>query len=128
MPAAEGRKLLLLDGPAAHYRSPRQYLSKSGERVRNVNKWLIPALTSAVGALVLVPASSVLADTTVALPITSFYQVVVDSAHGHLFISQGSSSVNEILVTNLAGQEVTTIGGQDGVTGIALSPDGSTLY
>jgi len=81
-----------------------------------------------MGVLVLGPASDVLADTTASLPITSFYQVVVDGAHGHVFISQGSSSANEILVTNLAGQEVTKIAGQDGVTGIALSPDGDTLY
>jgi YVTN family beta-propeller protein len=62
------------------------------------------------------------------LSITSFYQIVPDTAHGHLFISQGRRSSNEILVTNLAGQQVATIPGQDGVMGIAISPDGSTLY
>ena len=73
-------------------------------------------------------ASSARADIITPLPITSFYQIVADTAHGHLFISQGSSSQNDILVTDLTGQEVTTIGGQDGVMGMALSPDGSTLY
>ncbi len=53
---------------------------------------------------------------------------MADTAHGHLFISQGSSSQNHILVTNLTGQQVATIAGQNGVTGLALSPDGSTLY
>lgn len=53
---------------------------------------------------------------------------MADTAHGHLFISQGSSSLNEIIVTDLSGQEFATIPDQDGVMGIALSPDGSTLY
>jgi hypothetical protein len=62
------------------------------------------------------------------LPISSYYQLVVDTTHGHIFISQGSSSQNGILVTDLSGQVITTITGQSGVTGLALSPDGSTLY
>jgi hypothetical protein len=64
----------------------------------------------------------------VSLPISSYYQMVVDAAHGHIFISQGSSSQDGILVTDLNGQVVTTITGQSGVFGIALSPDGSALY
>jgi hypothetical protein len=72
--------------------------------------------------------ASAQADSTASLPITSFYQMVADPAQGYLFISQGSTSINSILVTNLAGQEVTTIAGQTGVMGIALSADGSTLY
>jgi YVTN family beta-propeller protein len=64
----------------------------------------------------------------VSLPISSYYQMVVDAAHGHIFISQGSSSQDGILVTDLSGQVITTISGQSGVVGIALSPDGSTLY
>ena len=68
------------------------------------------------------------------LPITNFHQVVVDAVHGHLFFTQGYGSIdgftqhNAITVTNLSGQLVATIGGQDNVQGIALSPDGSTLY
>jgi hypothetical protein len=76
----------------------------------------------------LIPASYAQADSLTSLPIKGFYQIVADTAHGHLFISQGSSSLNEIIVTDLTGQEVATIPGQDGVMGIALSPDGSTLY
>jgi len=64
----------------------------------------------------------------VSLPISSYYQMVVDAAHGHIFISQGSSSQDGILVTDLSGQVVTTITGQSSVVGIALSPVGSTLY
>ncbi len=96
--------------------------------MRNFSKWPIPALTAALGVLAVAPGSSASASSTTSLPITSFYQIVVDSAHGHVFISQGSSSLNEIVVTNLAGQDVTTITGQDGVRGIALSPDRGTLY
>lgn len=69
------------------------------------------------------------------LPIKNEYQVVADTAHGHLFMSQGtfadgqgSYSDDSILVTSLSGEVVATIGGQDGVEGMALSPDGSTLY
>jgi len=64
----------------------------------------------------------------VPLPITSYYQMAVDPAHGHLFFSQGNSSQNGILVTDLSGQVVTIITGQIGVNGIALSPDGGTIY
>lgn len=70
------------------------------------------------------------------LPIKNEYQVVTDTAHGHLFISQGtfadngqgSYSDNSILVTNLSGKVVATIPGQAGVEGMALSPNGSTVY
>lgn len=88
---------------------------------------LIPALTLALSVLGLLPASSAHADTTTSLPNTGFYQIVADTAHSHLFLSQGSGK-NGIIVTGLAGQQVTTIAGQDGVKGLALSPDGSTLY
>ena len=92
----------------------------------------LPALALALSALGVLPASSVQAaasvpaDTTASLPITSFGRIVADTAHGHLFLS--SSSQNEILVTDLTGQPVATITGQDGVRGLALSPDSSTLY
>ena len=92
----------------------------------------LPALLLALSVPGVLPASSaqaaagVHADTTAALPITSFGRIVADTAHGHLFLS--SPGQNEILVTDLAGQQVATITGQDGVLGMALSPDGSTLY
>ncbi len=95
--------------------------------MHNGGKWLIPAPMVAL-AVGLLPAASAHAAVSAPLPIASFYQIVADTAHGHLFISQGSSSYSHIIVTNLAGHEVTAIAGQDGVTGIALSPDGTTLY
>jgi len=78
-----------------------------------------------LGAVVLA-ADAVQADSSAQLPISSFHQMAVDAAHGQIFIS--SPAQDEILVTNLSGQEITTIAGQTGVTGIALSSDGSTLY
>ncbi len=78
--------------------------------------------------VLLLPTVASQADSSAQLPISSFYQMAVDVAHGHLFISQGNAAQNSILVTNLSGQEVATITGQDGVMGIALSPDGGTLY
>jgi YVTN family beta-propeller protein len=79
------------------------------------------------------PASSASAGTTGSLPITSFHQIVADTAQGHLFFSEGNDlygpgGTNAILVTDLGGNPVTTITGLSGVKGLALSPDGSMLY
>src|ERR1700733_215484 len=62
------------------------------------------------------------------LPIASVYQVVADTAHDHVFISQGADAGADapILVTNLSGAPITTIG--DGARGLALSANGGTLY
>jgi len=95
---------------------------------KNSAKALVPALALAFAAVGLLPTNIAEADVSTALQITSFYQIVADTAHNHLFISQGSSSQNHIVVTNLAGQQVSTIANQNGVEGIALSPDGKTLY
>jgi hypothetical protein len=62
------------------------------------------------------------------LPITSVYQVVAASAQGHIFISQGPEAGTDapIVVTNLSGTPITTIG--DGARGLALSANDETLY
>jgi YVTN family beta-propeller protein len=99
--------------------------------MRNRVKLLLLAVAGMIvpaGLLMAIGAQPASAATPVSLPISSYYQMAVDAAQGHIFISQGSSSQNGILVTNLSGQVVTTITGQTGVMGIALSPDGSTLY
>ncbi len=54
--------------------------------------------------------------------------MAVDAVHGHIFISQGSTSQNGILVTDLTGKVITTIGGQTGSMGIALSSHYPNLY
>ena len=68
------------------------------------------------------------ATTVTGLPITSVYQVVADTAHDHVFISQGPDAGGDppILVTNLSGAPITTIG--DGARGLALSANDETLY
>ncbi|MFD9508189.1 hypothetical protein [Streptomyces mirabilis] len=63
----------------------------------------------------------------VALPIAHFAHMVVDAPHGHLFIS-GGAGTDGILVTDLDGGNPTTISGEPGATGLALSGDGSALY
>jgi hypothetical protein len=63
---------------------------------------------------------------SIALPVTSYPGLLVDSVHDHLFFSQGSAS--SILVTDYSGSTVATISGQTGVNGMTLSPDGTTLY
>ncbi|MCT9008223.1 hypothetical protein [Streptomyces rhizosphaerihabitans] len=61
------------------------------------------------------------------LPIAHFAHMVVDAPHGHLFIS-GGAGTDGILVTDLDGGNPTTISGEPGATGLALSGDGSALY
>jgi Bacterial Ig-like domain (group 3) len=99
--------------------------------LRNRTRLLLLAVAGMIVPVGLLPVGSAqpaLADSAASLPITSYYQMAVDAAHGHIFISQGSTSQNGILVTDLTGQVVTTITGQTGVRGITLSPDGSILY
>src|SRR5271169_2676021 len=75
-----------------------------------------------------IPAPAAKADvTTVTLPITNYWQMLVDPIHQHLFISSGSSS-STILVTDYSGQTVATIPNEPGAYGLALSSDGSTVY
>lgn len=60
--------------------------------------------------------------------LTGFHQMVVaagpQDSQGYVFMA-GSDS---IVVTDLGGNTIATLASGDGVEGIALSPDGSTLY
>jgi len=87
---------------------------------------LVPALVSAIGTLgaIALPVAGAHADTVAQLPVTGFTQIVADTAHHHLFLG----SLDAVVVTDLAGAEVTTLDAGEGVAGITLSPDGSTLY
>ncbi|WP_043667017.1 YncE family protein [Streptomyces xylophagus] len=67
------------------------------------------------------------ADSTAALPLSHYAHMLVDTAHQHIFFSQGAGSTG-IVVTDLAGDPVTTLTGEQGATALALSPDGGTLY
>ena len=93
---------------------------------------VLPAVGARAAALpsAETPAAAVAAAAST-LTIASFHEMVADVATGRLFFSAGSQAKgvsHSIIVTNLAGKVVATIGGQAGVEGIALSPDGSTLY
>jgi hypothetical protein len=98
--------------------------------MRNRVKFLLLAVAGLIAPIGLAPtggAQAAAATSAVTLPITGFYQMAVDAAHGHIFFSQDRPGQG-ILVTDLTGQVVTTVTGQTGVVGITLSPDGSTLY
>ena len=88
----------------------------------------------AVGAFIAaVPATVAAAGATsgpsvVSLPITSYYQMAVDSADSQVFISQGGNGSDSIAVTDFSGHVIGAIAEPSPVEGIALSPDGSTLY
>jgi len=92
--------------------------------VRFKGALFMSALAGSVG-LIASPATG--ASAAASLPLGGFYQIVADSAHGHLFLSEGASQ-NGILVTTLSGAVVKTITGETGAEGMALSPDGGTLY
>jgi hypothetical protein len=93
-------------------------------------------MTAIAGATVSAAASA--AGTAHAATITpqpAAYQVIADTAHGHLFISEGSTpsylpypADTAVLVTDLSGNPVATLPGPVGVHGVTLSPDGTTLY
>ncbi|MFF7381657.1 hypothetical protein [Streptomyces griseoluteus] len=67
------------------------------------------------------------ADGANALPLSHYAHMVVDGAHQHLFFSQGAGT-SGIVVTDLSGNPVGTVDGEQGADGLALSADGGTLY
>ncbi|MEU9924296.1 hypothetical protein AB0H51_23900 [Streptomyces griseoluteus] len=67
------------------------------------------------------------ADGANALPLSHYAHMVVDGAHQHLFFSQGAGTTG-IVVTDLSGNPVGTVDGEQGADGLALSADGRTLY
>lgn len=87
----------------------------------------VVVLAAAAAGLTAVQPAPAHAATATALPITSAYQLVADTAHGHLFISQGPTTADApVVVTNLSATPLTTIG--KGARGPALSADDKTLY
>lgn len=85
------------------------------------------AATACAVPLLAVAAGTASAESVSTIPqLTGFHQMVVDTSAspGYIFMA-GSDS---IVVTDLGGNTITTLASGDGVEGIALSPDGSTLY
>ncbi len=72
-----------------------------------------------------VPTSVAQADSTQDVGLTGFADIVIDQAHGHVFISQGTDTV---VVTDLFGQKVGEIPGLSGAQRMTLSDDGSKLF
>lgn len=62
-----------------------------------------------------------------ALAMDSFARIVADPAHGQLFLSPGRSG-SAVTVTDLDGNRTGTVAGLSGATGMALTPDGSSLW
>jgi hypothetical protein len=80
-----------------------------------------------VGLAALLPAIGAAADSGgTLLPISGFQQMVADTADNHLFFSEGA--YGGIVVTDLSGNQATTIANTTGATSMALSSDGSALY
>jgi hypothetical protein len=104
--------------------------------MRNTSRFMLPFLAVGVIGAAMLPAVTAAADTTGNLPISSFHQIVADTTAGYLFFSEGSLSdslltdsntTSPLVITNLSGTTIATID-PEGVEGLALSPDGTTLY
>ena len=96
---------------------------------------LATALVSVLASVAL-PAAVARADSSVPLPfpqLAGFHQILADDAAGYVFISEGTVAdygpgAGGIVVTDLSGRYVTTLDTGDDAKGLALSPDGKTLY
>lgn len=58
------------------------------------------------------------------ISLNGFEDILVDTTHGKVFISTGS----EVVVTDLDGQQTDAVASLVDTAGLALSPDGATLY
>ncbi|HUQ56165.1 hypothetical protein [Lentzea sp.] len=95
--------------------------------MHNRSRWLTAtAITAALVAATASPAVAEPPQRTVALALASFSDIVVDPTLGHVFVS--SKIDNAVAVTDLSGNAVTKLSNLPGATGLALSPDGGTVY
>jgi hypothetical protein len=93
-------------------------------------RWRACAMSILVGCLALVclPARAVdFVDKFVALPFTSYGDMLVDSAHRQVFVTGGYGS-NEIAVVALDGSGVSLIPNAPGATALSMTADGRTVY
>jgi WD40 repeat protein len=61
------------------------------------------------------------------LPLTNYGDMVVDPAHGHVFVTGGIGN-SSVVVLDFSGTIVKTITGQDGAAGLVIDESSSTLY
>ncbi|SBT51618.1 YncE family protein [Micromonospora auratinigra] len=92
-----------------------------------VARLMVAVLGAAAGAVAPLAAGVAHAEGPVGLGLQNFTHLVVDPAHGQLFVSQGRYT-SDLRVTDLNGGARRTIPNLPGATGMALSPDGATLY
>jgi hypothetical protein len=78
-----------------------------------------------LGLCLAVPSPPAQADSSTALKLTGFADLVVDQTHGHVFVSQGTGTV---VVTDLTGHKLGAIAGLTGSQGMTLSDDASQLF
>jgi DNA-binding beta-propeller fold protein YncE len=88
---------------------------------------LVSALAATIGLAAAAPASAANPtpnDIATPLPLPSYADMQVDPGTGQVFLAGG----DQIVVVNQDGRLLRTIGGQSGVSGLALSEDGSRVY
>ena len=88
---------------------------------------LLVAAALLAGALVPLAAPAAADTGPVPLGMASFADVVLDEAHGQLFLSPGPSGAG-VRVTDLQGGSAQTLDGLPGATGMSLTPDGRSLW
>jgi len=96
-------------------------LESEGGRLKRLHVAVFATAT----AMYLVAAVPVVATAATTLALTGYGDMVVDAAHGHVFVTGGSGD-SSIVVLDFSGNIVTTITGQGGAGEMVL--DGSTLY
>ena len=93
----------------------------------SIRRIVVTACSTAIVAtgLALPQAAAGAADTKVHLPFTAYTNMLVDEVHGHLYFTSGSSTLT---ITDLTGGNAVTRSGLAGAVGLAMSPDGKTVY
>ncbi|MFD9700485.1 YncE family protein [Lentzea sp. NPDC059081] len=100
--------------------------------MHNRSRWLTAtAMTAALLSTTLLSATALPAaaeppQVSVSLALTSFSDIAVDAAHGHVFVS--SKADHAVAVTDLSGTAVTKLSNLPGARGLVLSPDGGTVF
>ena len=89
---------------------------------------LLAALALTCGLAVAAPARAAepVTDTATGLPMNDVRDVVVDEAHGHVYLTGGGTT--GVVVRDLDGAHVAVVADQPNAQGMALSPDGTRLY
>ncbi|WP_322109151.1 hypothetical protein [Streptomyces atratus] len=93
-------------------------------RTRTVSTALAVLFSST--ALAVGTTGSAMADSSKALPISSYGDIAVDGVHKRVYISDPSG--NKVVVTDYAGKVVTTVPNLPGVQDLAIAPDSRSVY